>query len=422
MNDHILKAREERFEHIKSISKNYKTLILIKSNTPGQNKERYSSFFLLNIFHGLIENQFKVIYKTFKKGFDGPYYVYAIQADQLEEIKDTLIDIETSHPLGRLIDLDLYQDQKLVSREDFNLPLRTCMLCEKPAIACMREQTHTLEELLLHIDISIVEFLKKEISHFIKQAMLNELNLDPKFGLVTPTSSGSHPDMNYKLMYQSIDILMPYFLEIFELGMIFDDDPNLFDKANHIGRQAEKEMYLFTNDVNTYKGLIYILGFVLLSIGHIIKNSKPSSDIYQRIKELSFHVLDDFKSNIMTAGINAFKTYQIKGIRGEVFNGLPTVKKAFNYFKYIDILDPKNYHHILLFFMIHSEDTVLLNRSGSLENYQHFKAMSSQVNPYIDKDIKDFTNYCIKHNISFGGSADLFIVFQFIHQFSLFYT
>lgn len=421
MNDQILKAREERFEHIKSISKNYQTIILLKANTPGKNKERYSSFFLVNLFNHVIEDQFNVIYKTFKKGYDGPYYIYAIQSNEFQEIKHALIDIETTHPLGRLIDLDLYNRQELISREDLDMPLRSCMLCDKPAINCMREQTHTLDELLLHIDISIVEFLKKELSSFIKKAMLNELNLDPKFGLVTPTSSGSHPDMNYKLMYESIDLLMPYFLEIFELGMIFDDDPNLFDKANHIGKQAEKEMYVFTNDVNTYKGLIYILGFVLLSIGHLIKNNKPSTDIYQRIKELSFHVLDDFKSNIMTAGINAFKTHQIKGIRGEVFNGLPTIKKAFGYFKYMDILNPKNYHHILLFFMIHAEDTVLLNRAKSLENYQHFKSMASQVNPYIDKDIKDFTQYCIHHNISFGGSADLFIVFQFIHQFSLFY-
>ena len=63
--------------------------------------------------------------------------------------------------------------------------------------------------------------------------------------------------------------------------------------------------------------------------------------------------------------------------------------------------------------MIHSEDTVLLKRAGSLKSYQHFKQMAAQVNPYIDKDIKDFTTYCINHNISIGGSADLFIVFHF---------
>jgi len=421
MDDQILKAREERFEHVKSISKNYPTLILLKANTPGKDKERYSSYFLINIFNNVLEDYFKITYKILKKGFDGPYYVYGIQAESIEKTKKLLIEIETYHPLGRLIDLDLYHQEQVISREDYNLPLRKCMLCDQPALYCMKQHNHTLDELLLHIDKEILTYLNNQVSSFIKQSMLNELNLDPKFGLVTPTSSGSHLDMNYQLMHKSMDILVPFFLDIFELGMIFDDDPNLFDKANQIGKKAEKAMYELTKDVNTYKGLIYILGFVLLSLGYIIKNNKSTESIYERIEQLSFHILDDFKLNIESAGINAFKAYKIKGIRGEVFNGLPTIRKAFNYFKYIDILDSKNFHHVLLFFMIHSEDTVLLNRAKSLENYQHYKSMASQVNPYIDKDIKDFTNYCIKHNISFGGSADLFIVLQFIKYFSMFY-
>lgn len=421
MSDHILKAREERFEHVKSISKNYPYVVVLKANTPGDNKERYSSFFLINLFNQILEDQFKITYKTLKKGFDGPYYLYGIHTTSIEQTKKELVDIEVKHPLGRLIDLDLYDHQESVSRSELNLPLRKCLLCDQPAIICMRNHTHQLDDLLLHIDIKILEFLKTQISSFIKKAMLNELDLDPKFGLVTPTSSGSHPDMNYKLMHDSIDLLIPYFIEIFELGMIFDDDPHLFDKANQIGKQAENHMYTYTHDVNTYKGLIYILGFVLLSLGYIIKNNKPFDDIYQRIKTLSYHVMDDFKSNLQTAGINAFKTYNIKGIRGEIFNGLPTIKKAFDNFKYLDILDQKNYHHELLYFMMHSEDTVLLNRAGSLENYQHFKSIASQVNPYIDKDIHDFTNYCIKHKISFGGSADLLIVFHFMQYFKLLY-
>ncbi len=71
--------------------------------------------------------------------------------------------------------------------------------------------------------------------------MINELNLDPKFGLVTPTSSGSHKDMNYKLMHDSIDVLIPYFLEIFELGMIFDDDLIYLIKQIILGNKLKKQ-------------------------------------------------------------------------------------------------------------------------------------------------------------------------------------
>jgi holo-ACP synthase CitX len=181
MDDQILKAREERFEHVKSISKNYPTLILLKANTPGKDKERYSSYFLINIFNNVLEDYFKITYKALKKGFDGPYYVYGIQAESIEKTKKLLIEIETSHPLGRLIDLDLYHQKQVVSREDYNLPLRKCMLCDQPALYCMKQHNHTLDELLLHIDKEILTYLNNQVSSFIKQSMLNELNLDHKF-------------------------------------------------------------------------------------------------------------------------------------------------------------------------------------------------------------------------------------------------
>ena len=35
--------------------------------------------------------------------------------------------------------------------------------------------------------------------------------------------------------------------------------------------------------------------------------------------------------------------------------------------------------------MTHSEDTVLLKRSGSIENYNKIKEMARKVNPYLEK-------------------------------------
>ena len=39
--------------------------------------------------------------------------------------------------------------------------------------------------------------------------MIKELDLHPKFGLVTPISNGSHKDMNYKLMIKARMLLCP---------------------------------------------------------------------------------------------------------------------------------------------------------------------------------------------------------------------
>lgn len=420
MIDSILKAREERYEYIKKLSKKYPSLIILKANTPGNDKLRYSSFFLINQLNPVIKKIYKFDYKILKKGFDGPYYVYAFSDVLPEKIKLELIEIEKNYVLGRLIDLDLYIYAKTITRSDFDLDLRTCMICNHSAIDCMRNNRHTVNDVLAHIDYQIAAYLNFYIGSMVKDSMLDELNLNDKFGLVTPLSSGSHDDMDYQMMLNSINILNPYFIEIFNLSLNSDDEHLLFEKAKIIGIKAEQEMLKKSNGVNTYKGLIYILGFLLLATGYIIKHNKPFDDIFSRIKELSKDVLNDFNKDINSAGVNAYKKYQIKGIRGEVYDGLPTIQKALKYFSNFDTSDIKNFHHILLYFIIHSQDTILLKRTGTLDNYYKIKAMSKDVDPYNRKEIKDFTAYCIKHHISFGGSADLFIVFQFLNRLKTF--
>ena len=54
----------------------------------------------------------------------------------------------------------------------------------------------------------MIDFLSK-VTKIISESIL-ELNLDPKFGMVTAKSQGSHSDMNYELMKRSIGIITPY--------------------------------------------------------------------------------------------------------------------------------------------------------------------------------------------------------------------
>lgn len=420
MSDAILESREKRFEDIKRLSHNNQIVICIKANTPGIDKNRYSSFFLVDHFAHLISKKFDILDTHKFESSDGSYTIFIVQSTAIDDLKKALINIENRHALGRLIDLDLYMNQQLISREDYNISQRNCMLCEHNAIYCMKNKSHSTEELLSFIDYKIYEYIENNISDMIEKALLLELNLEDKFGLVTPSSTGSHTDMNYDLMLKSKDIIKPYLLDILKLGFL-SDTKDLYQKARAIGLKAEIEMFKQTEQINTYKGLIYILGFVLLSIGYIIKNNLGSQHIFSRIKSLAIDVFEDFDKPVQTAGVDSYMKYKITGIRGEVFNGLPTIQKAQKTFLHIDTFDKKHYHHLLLFFMIHCEDTVLLKRAGNLKNYQHFKQMAAQVNPYIDKDIKKFTSYCINHHISIGGSADLFIVFYFLNYFNIFY-
>ena len=120
----------------------------------------------------------------------------------------------------------------------------------------MRSQKHSLEELNQKIRRIILEFLLENIRPLIDEAITMEAQLDPKFGLVTKVSSGSHPDMDYSLLMRAKTIIIGPLLEMFALGYQEDLLP-AFQKARLIGLEAEAKMYQATNNVNVYKGLIF---------------------------------------------------------------------------------------------------------------------------------------------------------------------
>ncbi len=77
------------------------------------------------------------------------------------EAKKVTCGIEETHPLGRLFDIDVFDAEGLpVSRETVGLEARRCMLCEHEARWCMRNRTHTQEELHNHINSLISNYVR----------------------------------------------------------------------------------------------------------------------------------------------------------------------------------------------------------------------------------------------------------------------
>ncbi len=79
-------------------------------------------------------------------------------------VKRICTETEDTHPLGRLMDIDvLCPGEKApvpLGREELGLPPRECLLCGNPARFCMRNHTHTQEELLEKIDNLVNSFLE----------------------------------------------------------------------------------------------------------------------------------------------------------------------------------------------------------------------------------------------------------------------
>ena len=86
-----------------------------------------------------------------EKDLETGYEAYfSVSASPLE-VKRICCEVEETHPLGRLMDVDVIGADGPVSREAVGREPRRCLLCGNEVRYCMRAKNHTTEELLSHI-------------------------------------------------------------------------------------------------------------------------------------------------------------------------------------------------------------------------------------------------------------------------------
>ena len=78
----ILEAREKRAHHIEELMKEYKykTIVILKSNVPGADKNPNRLKFICNLYDGYITREFKkkISHKDQVFSIDGNYVYYVI--------------------------------------------------------------------------------------------------------------------------------------------------------------------------------------------------------------------------------------------------------------------------------------------------------------------------------------------------------
>lgn len=80
------------------------------------------------------------------------YEAYLITPLPLLEAKRVAVEIENTHPLGRLFDIDVIDKQGIpVSRDRVGGQPRRCLVCDHEARYCMRMRWHTQEEIWARI-------------------------------------------------------------------------------------------------------------------------------------------------------------------------------------------------------------------------------------------------------------------------------
>jgi triphosphoribosyl-dephospho-CoA synthase len=94
-------------------------------------------------------------------------------------------------------------------------------------------------------------------------ALYDELALAPKPGLVTPSSQGSHADMDVRTFFRSLAALRAYFVQIAALGA----REAAFAELERCGIEAEQRMLAATGGINTHRGAIFMLGLLCAAAG-----------------------------------------------------------------------------------------------------------------------------------------------------------
>ncbi len=411
----ILEARENRAFHIEDLMKEnkYRTIVILKSNVPGANKNPDRLKFICNLYDSLIKKEFekKILKKEMIESIDGNYVYYVIGEDG-NIVKEKTILIEEENVLGKLVDIDVY-NEKSISRADLQCEMRKCLICDNYSHMCVRNKTHTDEELFSKIDEITEEYLVDHILNKTIKCIYYELDLYPKFGLVSSHDSGAHEDMDFQMFVNSTFSIKPYLKEYILYGLRDIENP---EELREIGKRAEKAMFNTTNNVNTQKGLIFILGIFLPVISKAIRNNLGQDFIKKEVIKISNLIIGDYYSNLLdkeskTHGDIIYLKHNLKGIRGEVLNGLDVI---FDIPSYRD--RPVGYVHLeyLIHLMSVIDDTTIIHRND-FETLQDVKTTMSDIvksGGYTNNIalISNLSNEYIKKNISPGGSADMLIV------------
>jgi len=178
-----------------------------------------------------------------------------------------------------------------------------------------------------------------KIANLALKSMLYEICTTPKPGLVDLANQGAHNDMNAFTFIDSSIALFPTMYQCTLLGL--ENCSKLpqenFLKLRQIGRQGEKDMFIVTKGVNTQKGLIFALGIICAASGMLVgqKKSLTLQKITDTVKAMTTGLVERELKNLknisqeknLTAGEILYLQYGVRGIRGEVEAGFPTVRK-----------------------------------------------------------------------------------------------
>jgi len=425
----MLDAREKRVARQEKLLKECTCLVCFTMNIAGPYKfsdciMRAYAEGVAKIYRLLEQNGIEIIKSeqhVEKTGVEG----YIALNEEPLKIKHLTVQIEDNFELGRLFDIDVIKPNgEKVSRADIGMDGRSCMVCGSQGSGCARSRKHSVEELQHHFIKTICDYFNNQYADYLAQqavkALMYEVAVTPKPGLVDRADNGAHKDMNFFTFINSSTALYDYFKKCALKAIEFCDKTpqKLFANLRYLGLEAENKMYQHTFGVNTHKGAIFSFGLIVAAAAYLSEKSEKLSaeNILATCADMAQLSIADFENpNVHKSfGKQIFAQQNIKGIRGQAAAGYPDVKPAFEYLKKciekgdsFDIAGAK----VLCMLMSKLEDTNVIKRSDTamLKQVQE-KAESIIQQDNIEDELKTLNTEFIKLNISPGGCADLLAI------------
>ena len=425
----MLQAREKRVQRQEEMLRSCSCLVCFTMNIAGPYKisdciMRAFAEGVAKIYRLLEQNGIETIKAeqiVEKTGVEG--YI-SLNEDPLK-IKRLMVQIEDNFELGRLFDIDVIKpDGEKVSRADIGMDGRNCMICGSEGSGCARSRKHSVEDLQQHFISRICNYFNNQYADWLAQqavkALLYEVSVTPKPGLVDRADNGSHSDMDFYTFINSSTALYDYFKKCALKAIdLCDKTPQtLFSNLRYLGLEAENKMYQHTLGINTHKGAIFSFGLIVAATAYLSESGQNATaenilDVCAQMAQLSMADFED--QNIHKSfGKQLFKTHNIKGIRGQAAAGYPAVRGAYPLLcqlmrdgASVDEAGVK----VLLKLLCEVQDTNIIKRSDE----QTLIKVQSRAREIADGDnvsehLRQMNDEFVKLNISPGGCADLLAI------------
>lgn len=263
-----------------------------------------------------------------------------------------------------------------------------------------------------------------DIGRLAIRALLTELMLHPKPGLVSPVDNGAHDDMNVTTFVRSLLALRSYFTAIAAAGA----REAAFGELQHLGVEAERRMLAATGGINTHRGAIFCLGFLAAAAGW---RQARGLDLHgERLTETILHlwgegVVEVGRATPDSHGARAIRRYGARGAREELLAGLPTllgiaVPALRDALKQTSCAERASIQ-CLFAIMAELQDTNLLHRGGR----EGLAFVRNAARRFLDaggvhaqdwrQRALDLHGDCVALHLSPGGAADCLAAAWFVH-------